>query len=259
MSEEKTEADALLQWLESSGRALELRVIRAFRTHATQVRHSVFYTDSESGKSREVDVVARFHGPPRSKGQAVLDIVIECKTGKPGSQWVAFRDDTTPSSFPPSEDAWFTAAEPGTESSFEKAWKWRPPFVDRVNVSSLVTAHDGRDSAHAAIQQLIAGVTGQVADVRRHDVRSMSRFDEQAGQTTRWSTTDVGVLGLIVTTTPLYVADLDESNEPRVQQVDIVAVPTGRPDGAGPSRVFVLHENALTRVVDNLVTVAESL
>ena len=237
MSGEKTEADALLQWLESSGRALELRVTRAFRRHATQVRHSVFYTDGKSGKSREVDVVARFHGPPHTEGQAVLDVVIECKTGKPGSQWVAFRDETSPASFPPGDDAWITSPEPGTVSGFETAWQWHPLFVDRVNVSSLVTAHESRDSAHAAVQQLVSGLTAQVAEVRRNDVKTTNPFNEQTGQTVQWSTVGVGVLGLIVTTTPIYVADLDESNEPRVQQVEIVAVPTGRTVGHGPSRV----------------------
>lgn len=255
---ERTEADAVLSWLESSGRALELRVLRAFRRHA-QVRHSVFYADAETGKSREVDAVARFHGPPGANGQPLLDVVIECKTGKSGSQWVAFRDATTPATFPAEEDAWFTSAEPGTASGFTGAWQWHPPFVDRVNVSSLVTAHEGRDPAHAALQQLISGLTGQIEEVRRRDATFTDRFDEQAGQTIRWATVEVGVLGLIVTTTPIYVADLDADNEPRVQRVEIVAVPTGRPDASGPSRVFVVHEDALNRVVDELARAAQHL
>lgn len=256
---EDNEVDGLLKWLEESGRALELRAMRAFRRHA-QVQHAVYYTDRDGGKSREIDLVARFKGSRRGdRDPNQLDVVVECKTGKPGSQWVGFRDEWTPTRFPPDEDAWLAATEPGTKSRFADAWDWEPPFTGRVNVSSIVTAHDGRDTAHGAVQQLLSGVTGQIAQVRRHDVKPLRRSNESNGREEIWSAVEVGVIGLIITTVPLYVADLDEDNAPRVTPVDLVAVPTASPERGGPGRVFVAHETALQRVVTDLHKAANRL
>lgn len=253
-----SEADGLLEWLETSGRALELRVIRAFR-RAAQVKHSVYYEDSESGKSREADVIARFHGTPRQGGPPQLDVVVECKTGKPGSKWVAFRDGSSPSHFYPNEDLWLTATKPGVKSRFEDAWEWRPPLTDRVNASSIVTAHDGKDSAHDAVQQLVSAVSGQAEYVRRNDVRQSQSFDETAQQTFAWSEPEAAVLGLVITTLPIYVAELGGDDIPQVQPVELVAVSNGRPQQAGPTRVFVAREAALPRIVTELQRAAERL
>lgn len=248
---ERSEADALLKWLEESGRALELRVMRAFRQHA-QVRHAVYYKDREGGKPREIDVVARFRGSRRRDEEPQLDVVVECKTGKPGSQWVAFRDEWTPARFPPDEDAWLTASEPGTKGRFADAWDWEPPFTNRVNVSSIVTAHDGRDTAHGAVQQLLSAVTGQIEHVRRHEEKPVGSFNESTGESVAWSAVEAGVMGIVITTVPLYVADLDDDNAPRVTPVEIAAVPTAWQDHGGPARVFIAHETALHRVVTDL-------
>jgi hypothetical protein len=219
----------------------------------------VYYADRESGKSREIDLVARFHGSPRGDGQSQLDVVVECKTGKPGSQWVAFRDESTPARFPPDRDAWLTATEPATKTRFADAWEWRPPFTDRVDVSSIVTAHDGKDTAHAAVQQLLSAIDGQIEHVHRHEEKPVERFNESTGQSVSWSAVEAGVLGMVITMVPIYVADLDESNSPQVTPVEIVAVPTGRQERGGPARVFVANETALHRIVTDLHRAAERL
>lgn len=254
---DKDEAEGLVQWLEESGRALELRVMRAFRRHA-RVEHSVYYTDPNTGKSREVDVVARFYGPPR-ENQSHLDVVVECKTGKAGSQWVAFADDFTPARFPASDDAWLTPVRPGAKSRFEEAWDRRPPAADRVNVSSIVTAHDGKDTVHAAVQQLLAAVDGQVNYVRQNEMKIADDFDESTGYSVQWSEIEAGVVGIVMTTVPLYVADLDENNAPRVTAVEIVAVRTDREGPSGLSRLLIAQETALDRLVENFHRVAERL
>jgi hypothetical protein len=203
--------------------------------------------------------MARFHGSRRGDWQPQLDVVVECKTGKPGSQWVAFRDESKPARFPPDQDAWLTASEPATKSRFADAWEWRPPFTDRVNVSSIVTAHDGKDSAHGAIQQLLSAVDGQIEHVRRHEEKPAHSFNESTGESVSWSALEAGVLGMVITTVPIYVADLDENNSPRVAPVEIVAVPTGRPERGGPARIFVASETALHRIVADLHKATERL
>lgn len=251
------EIDGLLKWLEESGRALELRTIRAFRRYA-EVQHSVHYADQHSGKVRESDVLARFYGSRGGDRLAHLDVVVECKTGKPGSQWVAFLDGTSPLRFNPDQDAWVTAREPAKGGSrFAEAWKWYPPFTERVNASSIVTAHDGRDTAHAAIEQCLSAVDGQIEYVVGHEDEPYYRQDDETGIEQRWSTIDAGVLGLVITTVPLFVADLDEDNAPRVKPVEIVAVPSRRQ--TSPERIFVANETALNRVVMELHKAADRL
>lgn len=255
---ERSEVDGLLDWLEASGRALELRVVRAFRRHA-QVRHSVHYIDKESGKPREVDVLARFYGSHRTEDRAQLDVVIECKTGKAGSQWVAFRDENASARFLPERDLWLTASQPGKRRRFAEAWNWDPPFVDRVNASSIVTAHDGKDTAHGAVQQLLSAVDGQIEYVRRFEAKTVDRFNEESGTSESWSEREAGVIGIVVTTLPIYLADLDDTNSPRVEPVDIVAVPQGRADPAASARVFIARESALQRIARDLNKLAERL
>lgn len=251
------EVEALLKWLEESGRALELRTMREFRRHA-EVQHSVHYADRGSGKDRESDVLARFYGSRGSGARAHLDVVVECKTGKPGSQWVAFPDGSSPSRFDPDQDAWVIAREP-TEggSPFSGAWNWYPPFSERVNVSSIVTAHDGRDTAHAAVQQCLSAVDGQIDYVLGHEAEPYYKQDEASGLERRWSRIDAGVLGIVITTVPLFLADLDEDNAPRVRPVEVVAVPSRRP--SSPARIFVANETALNRIVRDLRKAADRL
>lgn len=252
------EVESLLKWLEESGRALELRTIRAFRRYA-DVQHSVYYADKRSGKVRESDVLARFYGSRGGDRLAHLDVVVECKTGKPGSQWVAFLDGTSPSRFGPEQDAWVTAREPAKvgRDRFAEAWKWYPPLTERVNASSIVTAHDGRDTAHAAIEQCLSAVDGQIEYVVVNEDEPYYRQDEKTGIEQRWSTIDAGVLGLVITTVPMFVADLDEDNSPRVRPVEIVAVPSRRQ--SSPERIFVANETALIRIVMELHKAAERL
>jgi hypothetical protein len=46
------------EWLEGEGFPLEMRVAAAFRKTGFDVRQSSFYMDPESGKGREIDVIA---------------------------------------------------------------------------------------------------------------------------------------------------------------------------------------------------------
>ena len=87
--------DKVAAWVESSGRALEMRVARAFHRVRARVEPSFIYDDVQSGKSREGDALATFEWSSPSGAAMSLEVVVECKhsIGKP---WVAFYDRTTP-------------------------------------------------------------------------------------------------------------------------------------------------------------------
>lgn len=76
------------KWLEQQGYPLEMRVASALRKQKFWVRQSAHYVDQESGKSREIDVIA-MHVEPI--GVAETYFVVECKaSNKP---WVLFTSE----------------------------------------------------------------------------------------------------------------------------------------------------------------------
>jgi hypothetical protein len=60
-----------------------MQTAAAFRNAGFEVRQSSFYIDSETGKSREIDVIARH---PDDLGIINIRFVVECKAGK--KPWV---------------------------------------------------------------------------------------------------------------------------------------------------------------------------
>jgi hypothetical protein len=87
-----TPIDKVREWLESQGFPLEMRVAAAFREVGFQVRQSSHYLDSETGKAREIDVLAT---DPDDFMLGIVEIhfVIECKaTRKP---WVLLSSPDT--------------------------------------------------------------------------------------------------------------------------------------------------------------------
>jgi hypothetical protein len=78
------------EWLDKRGFTLEMRTASAFRAAGFKVRQSSLYVDPETGKSREIDVVAI---DPDVMGVIDIRFVIECKsTEKP---WVLLSSPDT--------------------------------------------------------------------------------------------------------------------------------------------------------------------
>ncbi len=70
-------------WLEAQGFTLEMRTASAFRAAGFVVRQSSHYIDPETGKGREIDVVA---SDPNHLGVVDITFIIECKSIK--KPWV---------------------------------------------------------------------------------------------------------------------------------------------------------------------------
>ena len=70
-------------WLEGQGFSLEMQAASAFRAAGFEVRQSSYYSDSETGKGREIDVVAR---DPDTLGVVDITFIVECKSTK--KPWV---------------------------------------------------------------------------------------------------------------------------------------------------------------------------
>lgn len=78
------------EWLERQGFSLEMRTASAFRAAGFEVRQSSYYSDSETSKPREIDVVA-IH--PDYLGIVNIRFIIECKCSK--HPWVLLNSPDT--------------------------------------------------------------------------------------------------------------------------------------------------------------------
>jgi len=70
-------------WLDTQGYLLEMRTASAFRAAGFDVRQSSHYVDPETGKSREVDVIAL---DPDVVGIINISFIVECKSSN--KPWV---------------------------------------------------------------------------------------------------------------------------------------------------------------------------
>jgi hypothetical protein len=75
--------DEVRQWLDDQGFALEMRAAAAFREAGFEVRQSRHFMDAETGKAREIDVLAT---DPDIMGIVAIHFAIECKSTK--KPWV---------------------------------------------------------------------------------------------------------------------------------------------------------------------------
>jgi len=90
MDETKPLKNQVEEWLLQQGFPLEMRVAKSLRDSQFEVRQSHYYKDSQTGKHREIDILAI-----RSDKIGLVEIafLIECKTtNKP---WVLFTSEDT--------------------------------------------------------------------------------------------------------------------------------------------------------------------
>lgn len=85
---EISELESIRNWVSEQGYPFELHAGREFRRAGWNVDHAQFYADPETGKSREIDLIASTHAGDSALGAVVISLAIECKTStKP---WVVF-------------------------------------------------------------------------------------------------------------------------------------------------------------------------
>lgn len=97
------------KWIETSGRALELRIHRYFRKAGYVTGISIPYLDRVALKPREGDIEAiKRLGDGRSDILGELVLTIECKHSGDSTPWVALATDGT-SGLPQTLDTWSPA------------------------------------------------------------------------------------------------------------------------------------------------------
>lgn len=80
--------DKILKWIDKEGYPLELKATQILRTIGFEVGQSIFYLDSESSDTREIDIVAYKYYKIKDKW-VTFAFVIECKSSR-DKPWIAF-------------------------------------------------------------------------------------------------------------------------------------------------------------------------
>lgn len=101
--------DEVTKWLDSQGYPLEMEVASELQKNGFGVHQSSYFKDPETGKSREIDVVAT-KGIYTGETFATVRLVIECKSSK-NKPWVVFTRDNEVVDFEFSN--WYTTNQKG--------------------------------------------------------------------------------------------------------------------------------------------------
>jgi hypothetical protein len=254
--------DKLRGWVETSGRGLELRTVRAFRSRC-QVEQAVRYPGRED--DREIDLVARFDGianplpNDEHRPHLSLRVFVECKTARAGNPWVGFKDPG-PSGIEAGNAShdllYFHGSYNAIAQRFETAWDYEMPLLDYPTASHISDAfkrdesqpgkQNPKESSYAAFRQSVSGAEAGIAD-------AIDDFQTQAGPPR-----GVGIMAAVVTTVPMYICELDERNDVLIYGVDKMGVRhLGRNGHA--SRVIFIHETALPTFLNDVDRVARRL
>lgn len=229
----------LAEWLESSGRALELRTARECRRYtANLVTQSSTYDDLLSEKQREGDVLAVYSWPHQDRTLA-LKVAIECKSSaeKP---WVAFYDGRDFKPKKPSD--WFTTSmdlgsEPDLDGLVEE-WLMNPDLSTARLATHAVSAF-GKDS-----QNLVNEAARQVFSFARYLAKQRTVYAwDGSGNASR-----AVVVPVVVTSAPLYACELDASGGVGIEAVDGFDMSISI-EGSRRRRIYVRNETSFRRLL----------
>lgn len=232
----------LQEWLETSGRSLELRAARALQAAGARVQPSFKYTDPTSGQERESDVLAKFgwRGPQRLS--CSITAVVECKSSKK-YLWVAFYDRFLDRAR--SLNSWFTFAHgpfTAVTDPLLELWDGMPPF-DEMQVATHATAafSGDNDPIHDTLRQVLSAAGAVRDDYIRHQV------ERRVG---------LVVMPIVVVEAPILRCFLDESGAVSLEEVDLVHIWVRGLSGS-PQRVYVLKESRLPTFAQALSDLAD--
>lgn len=239
----------LHDWLEKSGRALELRVARALQRHEriAHVNQARSYLDVVSEQQREGDVLGVFRWRnPRISG--TLQLAIECKSGQ-DHPWVAFyqRDHIYEPTLMPS-GAW----PPQQFEAFRKAWCSKQGLAGGMIATHIVSAFSGaKNHAQDAVRQAVSFARAEGKNPRRY-------YDDPPGIDPA-----TVVVPVVVTQAPLFTCELLPSGDLKVDPVEHLAAWCYYSNRGDRVTVYVRSEKALEPLVDEagdaLVTATEVL
>lgn len=210
-------------WLTDNGQVLELQVARDLLSCGLPVEQSVMYRDGIEGKTREADIVVDLSDPKTCTGSRTnpLIVTIECKHTTKGP-WAGIIHQAPPQrdDIPPS-----VALAYGNDAAVIKDLEYATLQITHPPCGGIyLTAGQNRDrnTAYDATRQALAAAraVGRARLTVETDPASLQ--DQPRG----------GAVSLVVTTAPLFRAQLDHGGEIQLQPTDELDVMTDSSDGS---------------------------
>lgn len=205
MSADKESAQRLdlriAKWLEQQGYPLEMQAASALRKCGLWVRQSAHYIDEESGKSREIDVLAI---EQEHLGMAEIYFVIECKTSN--KPWILF---TSPHALDNYNRLFALGlfSSRGREAILnrwdeaEESLKWlKKDMRNGYNLTAAFTG--GEDSAFGAAASVVKACSFLLRKAENGPTKLIFTFPA------------------IILSSPLFECYLDDQGEIRVSEID---------------------------------------
>lgn len=258
----QTPEEALRDWAEESGRALELRVARAFvKAGADDVVMSRRYRGDQTTEPREIDVLAEFRAGPESGPHYSLYVVVECKHS-PKNPWIGFLQDH--------QEPGGDKVEPHIirhrsvtdrpEDEWEDIWTEYAPFHLGYPASHMTDGHGdmGNGSKHrpnssTAINQAVSGARGIARELSDRFEYQPKLIETRKGGGTRGESDESAfwVLAVAVTANKIYSCQLDGHGEVNIAERDEMTVRVDVPT-RGTRKAFVLQEDAVLQFARDL-------
>jgi hypothetical protein len=197
------------EWLAKQGYPLEMAVAGAFRAAGFEVAQSTFYTDPETDKPREIDVVA---SKDRMDEESWLRVtfVLECKSGK-DHPWVLLGRPTRPLDGISRLAAVLTSKSGGVVAAYLRRRSKVPlaPLLSR----SLLPAY-GAVRACGGNEDVPYGALMSVVKASISQVERSNAEDDEYGPLAEL------VFPAIVVDAPTYDYRLDDTNVPRLERIE---------------------------------------
>ena len=207
--------EKILKWLSENGYPLEMRIARQLGKAQFDVTQSHFYTDYESGKHREIDVLGRLYDfiePDEYIAISELETfcTVECKSAT--NPWVVFTE-TQPSSWNLEQ----AAANEGGEKLIIRASK-------ALKTTKLVMR--SRVAGHGIAQAFGGGAdipySAVMSAMKAAEAKATEAFKE-VGINSNMSLS-VAVVPAVVISAPLFECRLNDQMEPELRRVRSAAL-----------------------------------
>lgn len=226
------------EWLNKSGFPLEMRTVKKIREfHPIAISQSTYYRDPTTDTLREIDVKAawcRVVNPPM-----FVHLVVECKSST--APWVLFRGQGRP--FTESDQRLMFLQSALSSFKMESDGSGMPRYIGKPYPALMKKTSEGC----YAIKQKAAtekNAKDQAFEATRQVVSSAYALHGREYSDTEPSLSSF-TFALVVTTSPLFVAKLDENNEISVTATDREMVLVPLPHGSRSIQVHVVNESAL--------------
>jgi hypothetical protein len=244
--------EKLREWLLSQGYPLEMRVAQHLRQAGLRVTQSEVYTDPETGKIRETDVVGRlwtaFDIMERIDVSLGLSAVVECKQSR-DKPWILFTTDTselhrrlTLSTRIASDFASFVVSRVDTDAiATLPAFALGPRHAYSI---SQAFRKDAPDAAYSAVTAVLNAARAQCAFRLTSGLRIDAAFEL--------------ALPLVVIEGRLFECFLTDGSSPQLEEVEHGSL-LWREPGARWLTINVMTIEYLERFVPSLKTAFDAL